>query len=298
MQTSRARMNEGRGSRKFIVVAAILVVGIVVGGIIAFGGGSLGFTQAQDMQSETNTSKSSQAAAAKLIDQSPAAEGKGQGTSTGMAKKAQIDDDTSVDSAGSGGAAQEVGVPEAELTKEKVLPDANFGELLAEGWVNLALPAGQTAETWYTLQVDTKSKEITKLFALYNSDSDLINTVKIENYVKGEPVNNARILFFYKEGSPRVTYFDGKDGTMTVTQELPQPYGPSMFSSDLRVALVSYGLELKDSTGATNAMFNLDPTGLSSGEVIILKQPAPRVVGDMLAEVQALAGQIELMRSN
>ncbi len=298
MQTSRVRMNEGRGSRKLMLVAALLVVGIVVGGIIAFGGGNLGFTQAQVSPDETNVSKSAQPSVAKRAGPGSAVESNSQGNTSPVTSKVKVTDGAGPGNAGPEGAAQEAGATGEELTKVKVLPDAKFGELLDEGWVTLGLPAGQTAETWYTLQVDTQTKEITKFFALYNSDSDMVSAVKIENYVKGEPIDNARIEFFYEEGPSRVTFFDGNDGTMTLSQELPQPYGPTMFSSDLRVALVSYGLELKDSTGATNALINLDPTGLSSGEVIILKQPSPRIVGDMLREIEAIATQIELMRAN
>ena len=178
------------------------------------------------------------------------------------------------------------------------MPEAKFGEILADGWVNLDLPAGQSAETWYTLQVDTETRSITNFFALYNKDSDLISSVKIDNYTRGEPLDNAELTLYYGDGAERTLYFDGKEGTMSLSQEFPQPAGPSMFSSDLRVAMVFYGVELKDDTGKVNALLNLDLTGLSLGEVLILKQPAARVVGDMLREIGELVAQIEIQRSS
>ena len=72
----------------------------------------------------------------------------------------------------------------------------------------------------------------------------------------------------------------------------------SMFSSDLRVAMVFYGVELKDDSGQINALLNLDLTGLSLGEVLILKQPSSRVVHDMLTEIGDLVAQIETQRGN
>ena len=64
----------------------------------------------------------------------------------------------------------------------KVLPDVKFGEIIDEGWVDLELPGQQSAETWFTLQVDTKTRGITNFFALYNDDSKLVSSIKIENY--------------------------------------------------------------------------------------------------------------------
>ena len=43
----------------------------------------------------------------------------------------------------------------------KVLPNAKFGEVLDEGWGILELPADQSAETWFTLQVDTQTQSST-----------------------------------------------------------------------------------------------------------------------------------------
>jgi len=189
-------------------------------------------------------------------------------------------------------------VPVEEKVVTKVLPLAKFGEVIDQGWVNLDLPASQTAETWYTLQVDTKTRGITNFFALYNEDSQIVSSIKIEDYTKGEPLENAELTLFYSDGSKRMLYFDGKEGTMSLTQHYPQPSGPSMFSADLRVAMVFYGLELTDDTGKINALLNLDLTGLSLGEVLIIQQPSERIVADMLREIGTLVDQVEEQRDN
>ena len=41
------------------------------------------------------------------------------------------------------------------------VPDVVFGEVLAEGFVNIDLPSQEGVTTWYTFQVDTTSREIT-----------------------------------------------------------------------------------------------------------------------------------------
>ncbi len=180
----------------------------------------------------------------------------------------------------------------------KVLPEAKFGEVLDQGWVALDLPASQLAETWYTLQVDTETRSITNFFALFNEESQLISSIKIEDYTKGEPLNNAELTLYYEDGSKRMLFFDGQAGTMSMTQHYQQPSGPSMFSPDLRVAMVFYGLELSDETGQVNALMNLDLTGLSVVAVSLKKQPAERIVADMLREIGALVDQVEEQRAS
>lgn len=188
--------------------------------------------------------------------------------------------------------------PVEEQVVTKVLPNARFGEVLDEGWVELKLPANQSAETWFSLQVDTETRDLTSFFALYNDGSQLVSTIKVEDYTKGEPLDNAELTLYYGDGSSRMLFFDGGEGTMSITQHYPQPIGPSMFSADLRVAMVFYGLELTDATGNINALMNLDMTGLSLGEVLVLQQPAQRIVDDMLREIGTLVDQIEDQRGN
>ena len=62
--------------------------------------------------------------------------------------------------------------------------------------------------------------------------------------------------------------------------------------------MVFYGLELADETGKINAFMNLDLTGLSLGEVLIMQQPSERIVADMLREIGTLVEQVEDQRDN
>lgn len=280
------RMSEGRGLSKPVMFSMLTVAAVIVAGLIVFFTGAFDSTLAKDNGTGAQAS----------TGQTPAV------TDAGITK-APVQDAPAptampTPEPTAEAAIQPVAIVQDEPVKTKVLPRTNFGEILVDGWVNLELPAGQMAETWYTLQVDTATRGITNFFALYNEDSDLISSVKIENYTKGEPLDNAELTLYYSDAPERVLYFDGVEGTMTLTQEYAQPAAPSMFSSDLRVAMVFYGVELKDETGTVNALMNLDLTGLSLGEVLILKQPASRVVNDMLVEIGDLVTQIETQRIN
>lgn len=284
MRTTRTP--EGRGLSKPVMFSMLTVAAVIVAGLIVFFTGAFDSTLAKDNGSGAQPS----------TGQTPAV------TDAGITK-APVQDAPAptampTPEPTAEAAIQPVAIVQDEPVKTKVLPRTNFGEILVDGWVNLELPAGQMAETWYTLQVDTATRGITNFFALYDEDSDLISSVKIENYTKSEPLDNAELTLYYSDAPERVLYFDGVEGTMTLTQEYAQPAAPSMFSSDLRVAMVFYGMELKDETGTVNALMNLDLTGLSLGEVLILKQPASRVVNDMLVEIGDLVAQIETQRIN
>ena len=178
----------------------------------------------------------------------------------------------------------------------KMVPEVDFGEILSEGWVNLVLPAGVTAETWYTLQVNTETQTNTMLFATYNDESDITSTVKIDNYSKGQTPASAEITLFHGNDVQRVLFFDGFEGTLSVTQTYSQPAVPSIFSEPLRVRMY-YDLELQDDTGKVNASMKLDLSGLQPDEALILKRPADQVVATVLIEVQQLVDQIETKRA-
>ncbi|PKB63562.1 MAG: hypothetical protein BZY80_06695 [SAR202 cluster bacterium Io17-Chloro-G2] len=282
------RVSEGRGTLKKAGLLVVLpVTAVVVVGLIVFFAGAFDSTLAED-------EGTGNLAASQLIA------GPGDQPSAPEPTAAPKLEPTPMPTA------QPTAVPVAvsnvapveEKVVTKVLPNAKFGEVLDEGWVNLALPANQMAETWYTLQVDTKTRGITNFFALYNEDSQIISSIKIDDYTKGEPLDNAELTLFYSDGSNRMLYFDGQQGTMSLTQHYLQPSGPSMFSADLRVAMVFYGMELTDDTGKINALLNLDFTGLSLGEVLIMQQPAERIVADMLREIGTLVEQVEEQRDN
>jgi hypothetical protein len=87
--------------------------------------------------------------------------------------------------------------------------------------------------------------------------------------------------------------FDGNQGTITLTQQIRQPYGPSLFSPELRVALVNQRMLLKDETGAISTELQLDLSGLSDSEVLEFQRTAPEIVDDVLSELQDLVRQVE-----
>lgn len=174
------------------------------------------------------------------------------------------------------------------------IPDVQFGEVLAEGFLDINLPGNNTSQSWYTFQVDTATRDITLFFAIYDqSQTTIVRTVKIDGYTQGTNLESAEVTLFYPEGPERVVVFDRNQGTITLTQQMRQPYGPSMFSPELRVALVNQRMELKDETGTISAELQLDLTGLSDSEVIVFQRSAPGTVEDVLSELQALVGQIE-----
>ncbi len=171
-----------------------------------------------------------------------------------------------------------------------MLPGANFGEVLSEGLVQLVLPTGEVVHTGYIFQVDTKSREITLLFALYNESLDtIISTATIRNYTEGARLEKAEITLQYPNGPARNIWLDRVDGTIIVNQQYTVPYGPSMFSS----ALIYNGVKLYDETRNMSAALHLDLSGLSDGEGLIFRDSAPTAVEAALNEIQELVNQIE-----
>ena len=287
MRNSSTRVAEGRGIKKPILLLGLPIAVVVIGLIVFFAGAFDSTLAENEGAGKVATSQSISGPGDQPAAPKPTIAPKIKPTPMPTARPTAVPVVVS----------NVVPVVEEKVV-EKILPDARFGEVIAEGWVDLELPANITAETWYTLQVDTETRGITNFFALYNEDSEIVNSIKVEDYTKGEPLNNAELTLFYSDGSKRMLFFDGIEGTMSLTQHYLQPTGPSMFSADLRVAMVFYGLELADETGKTNALLNLDFTGLSLGEVLIIQQPAERIVADMLREIGTLVDQIEEQRAN
>ncbi len=178
------------------------------------------------------------------------------------------------------------------------VPQVQFGEELDQGLVQLALPANHLVDTWYTLQVNTSTGDITLFFALYDDSlANPLGTVKVEHYSQGGMLDNAEITLSYPNAPDRLLTFDGSTGTMSLVQQQDwQPYSPSLLTLDLRVALVERDIKLKDETGATEAVLQLDLTGLSNSEGIKYQRLAPDVVEDVLLEIQLLVDQIESKR--
>lgn len=179
----------------------------------------------------------------------------------------------------------------------KFVPDVKFGEVLSEGFVDLNLPGNTTNQGWYTFQVDTATRDITLFFGVYDkSMTTIVRTVKIEGYAQGNDLENAEVTLYYPEGPERVVEFDRDQGTITLTQQMRQPYGPSLFSPELRVALVNQRMQLKDETGTIGTELQLDLTGLSDSEVLVFERSDSKIVNDVLTELQDLVKQIEAKR--
>ena len=179
------------------------------------------------------------------------------------------------------------------------LPDVKFGDVLDEGLMKLKMPGGESVDTWYTFQVDTEKRDITVFFALFDAErQSVLSTVQLNNYTRGSELQKGMVTLYYEDGSERVLAFDGVEGTMTLTQHYKVPFGPSMFSPDLRRSLVYYGLKLQDEAAGLTMELHLDISGLSESEKMVFKQSAPREVTTALAEIKVMADQIEDFRYN
>lgn len=182
-------------------------------------------------------------------------------------------------------------------TEPLYAPDIQIGEVLSQGFVDLSLPGGYDTKVWYTFQIDTTTRDITVYFAVYDSTYDnIIRTVQIEKYTEGKEITNAQLGIFYGEGPARTVQFNRDEGLITMTQQYSQPYGPSLFSPDLRVALVNQRMALEDGSGDITAELQLDLSGLSDSELILFKHKTPDVVKRSLTEIHDLLNQIEAAR--
>ena len=180
------------------------------------------------------------------------------------------------------------------VTLPRLIPDARFGEVLSEGIVEVDLPGEVTAESWYSFQVNTSTRDITLFFALYGNSPDTITrTVKIEGYTQRGALNIAEVTLFYPEGTDRQIIYDGQQGIITLSQQYPQPYGPSMFSPELRVAMVNQKMVLTDDSGNISTQLQLDLSGFSESEHMVFTSSDPDLVNAALSEIQDIVGQIE-----
>ena len=176
-------------------------------------------------------------------------------------------------------------------------PEVDFGEVLSEGFVEVDLPGEPNTQAWYTYQVDTVVRDITMFYVIYGDDDfNIARTVKIEDYTQGSDINNAEVTFFYPGGYQRDIRFDGELGSIQLTQHYSQPYGPSMFSPELRVALVNQQMQLADASGNIKAVLQLDLTGLSDSEQLVFQRIAPDLVSEVLTEIQEVVIQIDNQR--
>lgn len=194
-------------------------------------------------------------------------------------------------------AAVSVSEPVAEPAAEPsldFLPEVKFGEVLGEGLIKLKLPGGSLIDSWYTFQVDTKTRDITVFYALMNPEKQsVLSTVRIDKYTRGDDLKFAEVTLYYQDGSERVLDFNRAEGSLTVTQHHNLRYEPSMFSPNLRRSLVWYGVKLTDESSDATMELDLDVSGLSASEEMVFKKSAPSAVQTALSEIKVLVDQIE-----
>ena len=176
-------------------------------------------------------------------------------------------------------------------------PQVLFGEVLAQGFVDLQLQTGQV-RTFYTFQVDTSTQNIILFYALYDPTGQAISrSVVVENYSQSELIDNAELTVYYPDAPATVIRFNGEEGTIESSQfYTTQPHAPGLFSSQMRIALIKQNLPLASEEGSIAAAMQLDPTGVAdlSGYKVTINDPATTETG--LAEVQAIIDQLESRR--
>ena len=176
-------------------------------------------------------------------------------------------------------------------------PQVLFGEVLAQGFVDLQLLTGQV-RTFYTFQVDTSTQNIILFFALYDPTGQAISrSIVVEDYSQSELIDNAELTVYYPDAPATVIMFDKEEGTIQSSQfYTTQPHGPGLFSSQMRIALIKQNLPLASGDGNIGADMQLDPTGVAdlSGYRVTIKDPVTTETG--LTEVQAIIDQLESRR--
>ena len=177
-------------------------------------------------------------------------------------------------------------------------PEVLYGEILAEGFVDLQIVSGGIVRTFYTFQVDTSTQNIVLFFALYDPSGMAISrSVVVEDYSQSELIDNAQLTVYYPEAPATVILFNKEAGTVESSQfYTTQPHGPGMLSSQMRIALIKQNLPLVNSDGNIAAAMQLDPTGVAdlSGYRVTIQDPATTQSG--LDEVQAIIDQLESRR--
>ena len=181
----------------------------------------------------------------------------------------------------------------------RVIPKAGSGEgfdMLDEGEVGLEYPDGSVVDTLFTIWVNTTEVGGAGLFFVaYDESNNLINTVKIERYIKGSRPDNAEITLYYLDAPKRVIQVTGK---IAVDQEYKvRPYGPSMFSLATRLHLKILDLDLSDKDGLITEKKDIDVTGFSGKEDLDYELLTPNQARRMLSDINSLVKQIEESRN-
>lgn len=187
--------------------------------------------------------------------------------------------------------------PQEGMPGPFLAPEVLYGEILAEGFVDLELLAGRI-RTFYTFQVDTSTQNIVLFFGLYDTTGHAISrSIVVEDYSQSELIDNAELTVYYPDAPPTVIRFDRETGTVVSSQfYTTQPFGPGLFSPQMRIALIRQNLPLQNSDGNIHADMQIDPTGVSdlSGYRVTRKDPV--TTESALTEIQAIIDQLESRR--
>ena len=176
-------------------------------------------------------------------------------------------------------------------------PEVLYGEILAEGFVDLELLAGRV-RTYFTFQVDTSTQNIVLFFGLYNPDGTAISrSIVVEDYSQSELIDNAQLTVYYPEAPATVIRFDKTSGTVESSQfYTTQPYGPGIFTPQMRISLIKQNLPLLNTDGNIYANMQLDPTGVADLSGYRVTQNDPVTTETALTEIQAVIDQLESRR--
>ena len=277
MRASRAP-EKRTGASKYGVYIALIVGVVILGSAIAYFTTGFGAKPATGVQADAAESRVAQPPVQPVVEIAPPV------LPEPKAEMKPVEIDWSVSE------------PEEPVASPEK-PEVDFGEVLSEGFVEVDLPGEPNAQVWYTYQVDTVIRDITMFYAIYGEDGFTVaRTVKIEDYTQGADIENAEVTLFYADGYQRNIRFDGEQGSIQLTQHYAQPQGPSMFSPELRVALVNQRMQLSDASGNIKAVLQLDLTGLSDSEQLVFQRTAPDLVGEVLTEIQEVVVQIDNQR--
>ncbi len=187
--------------------------------------------------------------------------------------------------------------PPPQVDATYLAPEVLYGEVLSEGFVDLELLTGRV-RTFFTFQVDTSTQNIVLFFGLYDGPGHAISrSIVVEDYSQSELINNAELTVYYPDAPPTVIRFDRETGTVVSSQfYTTQPYGPGLFSPQMRIALIRQNLPLQNSDGSIHADMQLDPTGVSDLSGYRVTRKDATTTESALTEIQAIIDQLESRR--
>ena len=187
--------------------------------------------------------------------------------------------------------------PPQDMPGSYLAPEVLYGEVLSEGFVDLELMAGRV-RTFFTFQVDTSTQNIVLFFGLYDAPGHAISrSIVVEDYSQSTLIDNAELTVYYPDAPPTVIRFDRESGTVVSSQfYTTQPYGPGLFSPQMRIALIRQNLPLQNTDGSIHADMQIDPTGVSDLSGYRVTRKDATTTDSALTEIQAIIDQLESRR--